>query len=93
MRKRRRVAIGSPPSFSCCVSRAQFSGFSGTGKEGILLRSVPLSCVMVKKQELFLAPPQALRPGATAGLPQHLVVALPACAKEVTVTETQIDAD
>lgn len=52
-----------------------------------------ISCEIVKKQEPFLTPPHTSRPGMTTGEPQHLVTVVPACAKGVTVTGTQIDAD
>ena len=52
-----------------------------------------MSCMMVKKQEPFFVPPQTSRPCVTTGSPQHLVVVAPVCAKGVTVTGTQMEAD
>lgn len=52
-----------------------------------------MSCEMVKTQEPLRTPLQTSRPEVTTGEPQHLVVVVPVCAKGVTVTGTQIDAD
>ena len=51
-----------------------------------------ISCVIVKEQEPFFIPGHGMFPDLTTGSPQHVVTVVPACAKGVTDTGTQIEA-